>query len=97
MSSWRQQAWQSIVAARGVHVRDADAVVRVEDGDGVPRTNVEPMLQGGGAARIQRVQDQRRQGEVVHPVNPGSHVELILVVTVNFDQAPPCRARAPVP
>ena len=39
-----------------------------------------------GAARIQRVQDQRWQGEVVHPVNPVSHVELILVVTVNFDQ-----------
>ena len=80
---WRQQALPSIVAARGVHVRDADAVVRVEDGDGVPRTNLEPMLQAT-AARIQRAGPAAAGRS--HAVSPVSHVELILVVAVNFDQ-----------
>ena len=69
-----------------VHVQHADAVVRVEHGDGVARTNLEPALQRRRVARVQRVQHQRRQREVVDPVDLARDVDLILVVPVDFDE-----------
>ena len=60
--------------------------MRVEHGDGVARTNLKPALQGGGITRVQRVQNQRRQREVVDPVDLARDVDLILVVAVDFDQ-----------
>ena len=37
-----------------------------------------PAIQGCGVARVQRVQDERRQGEVVHPVDLAGDVDLIV-------------------
>ena len=78
--SWRVPPWIA------VHVLHADAVVRVEHGDGVARPDLEPAHQARHVSRVQRVQHQRRQREVVDPVDLTRHVDLILMVPVDFDE-----------
>ena len=45
-----------------------------------------PSRQGRRVARVERVQHERRQREVVDPVDLSRHVDLFLVVAVDLDQ-----------
>ena len=68
------------------HVQHADAVVRVQHGDGVRGRISSHRFRLRGVSRVQRVQHERRQGEVVDPVDLARDVDLFLVVPVDFDQ-----------
>jgi hypothetical protein len=74
------------VGGVGADVDDADAVMRVEHGDGVGGALPGPGLQRLGSAEEQRMQHQRRQREVVHPVHPLRDLDLLAVVAVHLHQ-----------
>ena len=82
----RHQALERAVELVGADVDHADAVVRIEHGDGVVRAYVGPVGDGLDVAGAQRVQQQRRQGEVVDAVHLGCDFDLLLVVGVHFDE-----------
>ena len=82
----RHQTLERAVKLVGADVDHADAVVRVEHGDGVVRADVGPVGDGLDMAGEQRVQQQRRQGEIVHAVDFGCDFDLLLVVGVHFDE-----------
>ena len=58
----------SPVAARA-DVDHADAVVRIEHGDAVLRTNRKPVSKRFGIARKERMQNERRKREIVDPID----------------------------
>lgn len=83
-----QQAGQGPVGLVDADVDDADAVVGVEHGDHVVGPDVEPLPQRSAVPCEQRVQDQRREREVIHPVDVPAHVDLAAVVGVQLGQHP---------
>ena len=82
----RHETLERAVELVGADVDHADAVVRIEHGDGVVRAYVGPVGDGLDVAGAQRVQQQRRQGEVVDAVHLGCDFDLLLVVGVHFDE-----------
>ena len=89
----RQQAGP--LAGRVVaDVGNADAIVRIEDGHRVVRPELQPATQRRGVAGIEQVQKERRQREVVDPVDLARDVDLRLIVAVHFDEhVHPARVR----
>ena len=63
-----------------------DAVVGVEHGDTVGRADVEPVSERLGVTGMERMQDERRQGEVVDEVDPRGDLHLEPEVRVDLDQ-----------
>jgi hypothetical protein len=70
----------------GADVDDADAVVGVEHRHAVPRPDGEPAQQRRGVPGVQRVEHQRRQSEVVHPVDAAGDLDLPFVVGVHLHE-----------
>src|SRR5690606_14037956 len=70
----------------GADIEDADAVVRIEHGDGVRRTDFDPALQGSRRPIEHGMQHERRQREVVDPVYAARDLDLPLIVGVHLDQ-----------
>ena len=70
----------------GADVDDADAIMGVEHGDGVVRAAGQPARQRPGGLEDQGVQHQRRQREVVDPIDMAGDLDLLLVVGVQLDQ-----------
>ena len=58
----------------------------VEHGDRVHRADAQPLEQRVGVPGGERVQHQRREGEVVHPVDAAGDLDLVPVVGVHLDQ-----------
>jgi hypothetical protein len=81
-----QQAGQAPVGLVDADADDADAIVGVEHGDRVVGPDVEPLPQRSAVPSEQRVQDQRREREVIHPVDVSAHVDLAAVVGVQLGQ-----------
>ena len=52
------------------------------------------MFQAAGVARVQRMQDQRRKREIVHPIDLPGDIDLFPIVTVDLHQHFDSRARA---
>ena len=64
----------------------ADAIVRIEYGDGIVWPNRKPMGKGSGIARKQRMQHERRECEIVHPIDLARDFQLLQIVAMNFDK-----------
>ena len=92
----RQQSRRAAVPVRA-DVGDANAIVRVEHRDRVVRTYLQPSSQWRGVTRVECVQHERRQREVVHPVDLPCHVDLCLVMPVHFHQDVHLQPRGPAP
>jgi hypothetical protein len=67
-------------------VHDADPIVGVEHGDDVVRPHLEPSRQRLAVACVDRVQRQRWQREVVHPIDLRRDFELIVIVPMDLDE-----------
>ena len=67
-------------------INDADAIMGIEYGDGVVWPNCQPMGKGSGIARKQRMQHERRQREIIDPIDVACNFHLLQMVAVNFDQ-----------
>ena len=80
----RQQAGIALLIRADIN--DADAVVRVEDGDGVVRPDLHPFIERLSVGLKKGVQDQRRQREVVDPIDLASDLDLLLVVAMHLDE-----------
>ncbi len=80
------EALEGAVELVGADVDHADAIVRIEHGDGVVRADLGPVGHGFDVTGEQRVQKQRRQGEIVDAVHLGGDFHLLLVVAVNLDE-----------
>ena len=68
------------------HINNADAIMGIEYGDGITRSNCEPMGKGPGVARKKRMEDERREREIINPIDLARDFHLLQIVTVNFDQ-----------
>ena len=80
------EALEGAVELVGADVDHADAIVRIEHGDGVVRADLGPVGHGFDVTGEQRVQKQRRQGEIVDAVHLGGDLHLLLVIAVNLDE-----------
>ena len=80
------EALEAAVELIGADVDHADAVVRIEYGDGVVRADFGPVDHGFHVTGEQRVQEQRRQGEVVDAVHLGGDFNLLLVVAMHLNE-----------
>ena len=80
------EALEGAVELVGADVDHADAIVRIEHGDGVVRADLGPVGHGFDVTGEQRVQKQRRQGEIVDAVHLGGDLHLLLVVAVDLDE-----------
>ena len=81
-----QQSGAARIASVGSHVDDSDAVVGVEHVDRVWCPQRDPAPQRAGVARVERVECQRGQREVVDQVDVSSDRKLVEVVAVHLDQ-----------
>ena len=75
-----------LVGQEVLHVDDADAVVRVEGRELVLRTHLEPMLEVGPVAGVERVQHHDGQREVIDPVALVGDLHLDAVVLVDLGE-----------
>ncbi len=83
----RKQAGQLVLLISGrADIEHADSIVRVEHRDGVARADFEPAFEMAGIAPVQRVQDKRRQREVVDPIGLLCDFDLFLIMRMDFDQ-----------
>ena len=80
------EALEGAVELVGADVDHADAIVRIEHGDGVVRADFGPVDHGFHVTGEQRVQEQRRQGEVVDAVHLGGDFNLLLVVAMHLNE-----------
>ncbi len=81
-----KQPWPGAICRISADIDDADPVVGVKHGHRVRRPMLQPGKERPRVRRRQRVQDQRRQGEVVHIVDLPCDLDLVPVVGVHFDQ-----------
>ena len=58
----------------------------IEYGDGVVWPNCQPMGKGSGIAPKKRMQHERRQREIIDPIDVACNFHLLQMVAVNFDQ-----------
>ena len=83
-----QQPGRVRVGRVGADVDDTDAVVGVEHADAVGRPQVEPGEQRVDRTGVQRVQQQRGQGEVVDVVDALGHPQHRMVPGVHLGEGP---------
>ena len=80
------EALERAVELVGADVDDADAIVRVQHGDGVVRADLGPVRERVHTAGEQRMQQQRGQREVIDAVHLRGDLHLLLVVRVHLDE-----------
>ena len=80
----RKQAGIALLV--GGDIDDADTVMRIEHGDGVSRPDLHPFAEWLGIGRIKGMQNQRRQREIVDPIDPAGDLDLLLVIAVHLDE-----------
>ena len=82
----RHEPLERTIQLIGTDVDHAYAIMRVKHGDGIVRTDVGPMRDRLDMTGIQRMQQQRRKGEIVDAIDLRRDLDLLLVVGMHFDE-----------
>ena len=70
----------------GGDIDDANTVMRIQHGDGVVRPDFHPFAEWLDIGRIKGMQNQRRQSEIVDPIDLAGDLDLLLVIAMHLDE-----------
>ena len=82
----RHEPLERTIQLVGTNIDHSDAIMRIEYGDGIVRTDVGPMRDRLNVTGIQRMQQQRRKREIVDAIDLRCNLNLLLVVGMHFDE-----------